>query len=171
MPKTQTKSRELSLLERRIEEWNLPRSPYQPAFDRIVVVPVPEDKSVRETFLKAGTIIMPGRKREVEANETARGVVVAAGLGALDVLRSHGMDVGHLVWVARLSPWRHVVERNEKTGGDIEMLFMRVGDIVGSEDTLEAVTAGAFNIIYDTKQEKHVYDGAGPRVDPPDYVA
>src|SRR3990167_5395868 len=158
MPKTSTKQVEFSLLEKRIEEFQLPRCPYQPAFDRIAVVVVPEDKAARDSFIKGGVIVKPKQTKDWETNTSARGVLVAAGLGALDVLRSHGMEVGHVVWVARLSPWRHVIERSEKTGGDVEMLFMRVGDIVGSEDTLKTVQAGELKITRNGKGQ-HVYEG------------
>jgi hypothetical protein len=61
-----------------------------------------------------------------------------------------------------------VIERTAK--GDVEMLFMRVGDIVGSEDTLESLGGGELQIILNDKGQ-HVYKGAEDRADPPDYVA
>jgi hypothetical protein len=93
-----------SLLEKRMRELDLPSYPYQPAFDRIAVVVVPEDLATRETYAKDGLIVKPEAKKVDEAKISARGVIVGAGLGALDVMRSHGMELGHIVWVARLSP-------------------------------------------------------------------
>jgi hypothetical protein len=161
-------AKEFSLLTKRMREMDLPKCPYQPAFDRCAVVMVPEDMATRETYARGGVIVKPEAKRSDEQKISARGVIVGAGLSALDVMKSHGIELGHIVWVARLSPWRHVIERTEK--GDVEMLFMRVGDIVGSEDTLAAVEDGSLEVVVND-QDQHVYRGAEKRHDPPDYVA
>lgn len=166
--KTKAETKLPTLLEKRKREYDLPDCPYQPAFDRIAVFVVPEDMAKRETYAKGGLIVKPQAVTSIQQRESARGIIVAAGLGAMDVMRSHGIELGHIVWVARLSPWRHEIERTDK--GAVEMLFMRVGDIVGSEDTLEDLGAGRLAITLENEQ--HRYTGTGDhRTDPPDYVA
>lgn len=161
-----------SLLDRAIKEHKIPAWPYQAAFDRVVVFSVPEDKASRETYAKGGAIIKPVEAHDNDMNQTPRGIICAAGLSAMDYLYSHGMGVGEMAWVARLSPWRHEVERTEKDGV-IEFLFLRAGDLVGSEDLLASMRAGRVTIERG-EDGRHYYKYAKgvprPRFDPPSYV-
>ena len=161
-----------SLLDAAIKTHAIPMWPYEASYDRVVVFSVPEDKAARETAIKGGVIIKPQGTQDREWRETPRGILVSAGLGARDVLRGHGMGLGHMIWVARLSPWRHVVERT--TAGDIEFLFLRVGDVVGSE-TLQKQIADGLVTVEMQKDGAHRYrfksEDSAPRFDPPSYVA
>lgn len=160
------------LLEEAIEKFRIPPWPYEAAYDRIIVFSVPEDKASRDTYTAGGTIVMPVARKDKEENESPRGVIVSAGLGARDVLRSHAMGLGHVVWVARLAPWRHEVDR-DKDGRTIEFLFMRVGDIVGSETLKDNLRAGSVTLdLGPDGMHRHVCFGtAVPRFDPPSYIA
>lgn len=161
-----------SLLSAAIKEHKIPKWPYEAAFDRMIVFSIPEDKASRDTYAPDGVIVKPETIKDREENETPRGVIVSAGLGARDVLRSHGMGLGHMVWVARLSPWRHVVERSAD-GGEVTFLFLRVGDIVGSENVQDFMKRGLAKVTVGS-DGRHVLDldgEASPRFDPPDYVA
>jgi len=160
----------MSLLDERLKAFNVPAYPYQPAYDRIIVYMLPEEMATRDTFAKDGVIVKPETTKSREKNQTPRAIVVAAGLGAMDHLRSQGIDLGHIVWVARLSPWRHVVDRTE--GGDVEFMFLRSGDIVGSEDVLRLMGEGKISIKVgdDGRHQYVVDDSVVPRFDPPDFV-
>lgn len=160
----------MALLDDRIKEYGLPPCPYQPAFDRFVLYTIPEKKASRETFADGGLIVKPESVASREKKESPRGIIMAAGLIAMDQLRGHGIGLGSLVWVARFSPWRHVVERTDR--GDIEMMFLRVPDVVGSEDTLGELQSGKLSIVLgdDGKHRYQYADGAMlPRFDPPDF--
>lgn len=159
-------------LVRSIEEYTIPAWPYEAVYDRIIVFSVPEAKAARETYVPGGLIAKPASRTAKEEGETPRGVIVSAGLAARDVLRSHGMGLGHVVWVARLSPWRHEVDRDAE-GKPIEFLFMRVGDVVGSETLLQHIKYGRANVEC-TADGGHRYvlmGDAVPRFDPPSYIA
>lgn len=161
------------LLEEAIKRYGIPRCPYEPAFDRVVVYSVPEERAERDTFIEGGKLFKPETRKDYERNSTPRGVLVAAGLGARDVLRSHGMGLGHVVWVARFSPWRHVVDVNDKAREE-EFLFLRVGDIVGSETLAGWATSGQVKIQVQPDGTHHYvteFDQLLPRFDPPSYVA
>lgn len=162
-----------SLLDEAVRVHKIPTWPYEASYDRIVVYSVPEEKASRETFSPGSTLIRPAQSQKREALETPRGVIVSAGLGARDVLRSHGIGLGHMVWVARLSPWRHEVDR-DADGKTIEFLFLRVGDIVGSETLLRLLKEGRVLVAIDNETGVHRYhfhDGGDmPRFDPPSYV-
>lgn len=161
------------LLESALKKYKIPTCPYEAFSDRIVVFSVPEDKATRRTYVPGGVIQKLDTKTDLEENESPRGIIVSAGLGARDVLRSHGIGLGHMVWVARFSPWRHEVDR-DKEGQPIEFLFLRVGDIVGSETLLKHLADGKSRI--ELKADGHHYvaygsDDVVPRFDPPSYVA
>lgn len=161
------------LLDAAIKEYAIPKWPYEAAYDRIVVFSLPEDKAKRDTYIEGGKIVMTESRKTYEQNVTPRGVIVSAGLGARDVLKSHGMGLGHVVWVARLSPWRHQVDRTSD-GHDIEFLFLRVGDVVGSETLMRQINRGLVTIEPDDQGTHHMVfmsGGQEPRFDPPSYVA
>lgn len=161
-----------SLLDAAIKEHKIPRWPYEAAFDRIVVYMIPEEKAQRKTYSAGGLIEMPEDRQSAEKAVTPRGIVVAAGLQAQDVMRSHGIGLGHMVWVARHSPWRHQVDRVE--GKDIEFFFLRVGDIVGSETLQEQIRKGEVTIDVQpdgTHRYQFAKESSRPRFDPPSYIA
>lgn len=163
---------ERTVLGRAMEKYAIPAWPYEAVYDRIIVFSVPEDKAKRGTFIPGGIIQKVETRTAKEEGESPRGVIVSAGLGARDVLRSHGMGLGHVVWVARLSPWRHEVDR-DKDGKPIEFLFLRVGDVVGSETLLQYTKDGRATVEC-TADGGHRYVLLGdaiPRFDPPSYVA
>lgn len=163
------------LLSEMIERYKVPPWPYEAVYDRVVVFSVPEAKATRETYVDGGLIAKPQTKMAAEKNETPRGILVSAGLGARDYLRAHGMGLGHMVWVARLSPWRHEVDRTND--GAIEFLFLRAGDVVGSETLQGYIREGKVKVTLSSEGEdrgQHRYqylDGdVAPRFDPPSYV-
>lgn len=162
-----------TLLDAMIKEHGIPKCPFEASLDRIVVYSVPEDKASRDTYVPGGLLVKPESKKAQEENETPRGIIVSAGLLAQDYLRGHGMGLGHMVWVARLSPWRYEFDRTSD-GKVIEMLFLRAGDIVGSETLLGQVRAGKVTVELQP-DGRHWYkyndDAARPRFDPPSYVA
>lgn len=161
-----------SLLDEAIEKYKIPAWPYEAAFDRMVVFSVPEDAASRETFTAGGLIVKTERQKSAEENETPRGIIVSAGLEARDYLRGHGVGLGHMIWVARLSPWRHEVDKDSE-GKPIEFLFLRAGDLVGSEDLQRFIKEGRVRVEAG-EDGKHRYvfdDDTLPRFDPPSYVA
>lgn len=157
------------LLARRVEEFDIPAWPGQACFERIIVYRIPDEASARQTFSEGGTIIKPDMTQQTQKDRSPRGVVVSAGLEALDVLESHGMEVGELVWFSPHVPYRFEVERT--TGGKpIEFFFMNVGDIILSEDILGRIYEENSMCIGTSEQSgKHVYVRAGKsreRVEP-----
>lgn len=159
------------LLEQAIKQYSIPPWPYEASYDRVIVFSVPEDKAARKTFIEGGVVEKIDARNVYEQEETPRGIVVSAGLKAKDVMFSHGMGLGHMVWVARLSPWRHQVDR-DANGKDIEFLFLRVGDIVGSETLKEFLRKGhVTEDMTEEGQHKFVCNGVAiPRFDPPSWV-
>lgn len=71
------------------------------AFDRVLIRQIPMLSRTRgdkfDTHFGGGLIAKSDKSKEVEERAAPRGVIVGAGLSALDALRSHGIDIGHTV--------------------------------------------------------------------------
>lgn len=120
------------LLEARRLECSLPDAMFSShcVYDRILVAQIAEEN--RDTFTRGGMLIKPEKTKAREMEQAPRGIIVTAGLLALDHLRSNGMDLGHIVRFVRNSVYRIVVDNVE--GTDVELMVLRSGDIVSSED-------------------------------------
>lgn len=130
------------LLERRRQEYMIPDGAFevQAAFDRVLFWQVSDAKKKwTETDL-----VLPDNAKAREAIEAPRGVVLSAGLGALDALRSHGMDVGHIVRFLHLAPY--AIRCDTIRGKDYFVRVIDVGDIVGSEDIVGELREGKVRI-------------------------
>ena len=123
-----------------------------PAFDRILVFQISEHEG--ETF-GGGAIIMAPTVAKREEVETPRGVIISAGLLALDHLRSNCIDIGHTVYFVQNAPWRIRVDVNR--GHLFHVMVLRDGDLIGSEDTQEAVRKGNLKVTYNKDTGQHVY--------------
>lgn len=124
-----------SLLARRLKAFDVDMPMCQPAFDRIFVFPTNNVGESREgdtdTTFKGTSIIMPAQQKGTFG--ASRGLLISAGLKALDELYSHGIELGHVVWYQRLSPWNRVYMGN---GRIQQVTIIRAMEIVGSEDTM-----------------------------------
>jgi hypothetical protein len=98
-------------------------------FDRILVWQLPR---VFGDLIEGTLLIKPESARQREEESTPRGVVVSAGLKALDNLRSNGVELGDVVNFIRLSPWKLTLQ--EIAGVEINVLILRDGDLISSEE-------------------------------------
>lgn len=128
------------LLEKRRQEYGITDGAFKRAaqFDRIYVFQIAMNDG--PTFVKDGRIFMPETAKKRVREEAARGIVISAGLKALDNLRSNGTDLGHIVNFARLSPYRIPSEHID--GVEQHIMVLRDGDIIGDEDLEEQRRAG-----------------------------
>jgi hypothetical protein len=145
------------LLANRLNELQIPPWPGQACFERVIVYRIPDDSSTNETFVKGGVIVKLDSRVATDKDRACRGVVVSAGLAAMDVLVSNGMQLGEMVWFAPFVPYRFEVG-TRADGTPWEFYFMNVGDIVLSEDILQRVVDGDVNL--SKVGNTHVYNGA-----------
>lgn len=119
------------LLEKERTEKKLPDELFnvEPVFDRILVYRFSEHQG--DTFSPDGKIVQTERASAARKEQVPRGILVAAGLTALDTLRSNGIDIGHTILMVRNIAWRIVCV--EIDGIPFSLLVLRDGDIVGSE--------------------------------------
>lgn len=165
--------RKPSLLEQRIREYSIPPWPGQAMYARIILYRIPDKAAARETFNDGGLIVMPDDMVDTKNWRAPRGVIVSAGLHAMDILRGNGLGLGDIVWMASHTQWCFEVDTKVK-GDKVEktaFYFMQAGDAVIAEDLYEKVQAGTMRAVCG-KDGKHYWvvdDGAIPRFDPPSH--
>ena len=108
----------------------------QAAFNTVLVMQVAMQEG--ETY-KDSQIIMPENTRDRELRKAPIGVIVSAGLGALDALRSHGIDLGHKVVFVHSAPY---FIRFDNIGGvDQHLVVLQASQIRASYNTAEDLRA------------------------------
>lgn len=124
------------LLDRRRLEYGIPNGAFEsyPAFDKVYVHQIAVKE--RRTYTEGGSLVMPDAVVSVDRNRAPRGIIVSAGLAALDSLRSSGIEVGHIIRFKKLAPFIQPVA--EIQGQELTIMVIRDGDIVSSEDTARA---------------------------------
>lgn len=149
------------LLEARRLEWHIPDGAFRlaPLYDRVYVYQIP-------TYIrgKKGLIHIPETKKKGELRSNPRGILVAAGLLALDAIRSNGMDLGHVIRHTHVNPWRLIIDYAD--GQEYEMQVMTAGNLTGSEDLADVLKSGAMRIVRDEKGHHTYVDQEGNTWDP-----
>lgn len=132
------------LLDQRRLEYGIPDGVFTTSavFDRVLVYQI--ELNAEETYVPGGKLIRADVTRQRDMTETPLGVVVTAGLRALDALRSNGIDLGHVVRFARNVVWQMPMC---SVGGPIhKLVVLRAGEIVSSEDLDRAMKAGKVKV-------------------------
>lgn len=118
----------MSRLDDRIKEHGIPKIPYYPSSKTVLVYRLPpEEKS-------AGGIIFA----QTDQDTRYHGVLLAAGLGALDHMADHLIEIGDIVWFGRYAGSDAKTERQATERSSV-ICQMKVEDILGSEDAIERV--------------------------------
>lgn len=126
----------MSKLSQRIEEFGIPPIPSHPIGDICMVYRIPGAE-------KVGVLYVPEEHREV----AERGVLLAAGLGALDKLADHGVEIGDIVEFGRYAGRERQDERARKEGeAGKAILRMKADDIQCSEDLIERLASGELTV-------------------------
>lgn len=103
---------------------------YPAMYDRILVQQI---SLHGESDTKGGgLIVMPETTKEREKNAACLGIIVGAGLQALDELKSNGSDLGHIVAFVQWAVYRLPVFTI--AGRDFHLLVLKAGDIVADCD-------------------------------------
>lgn len=151
-----------ALLDKRRLEHDIPDEAFDVSclFDRILLFQVGDMEG--DTYGDT-SIVMPDAVRERERDTAPRGVLIGAGLSALDVLASNGIELGHIVTFMRISPLRMRI--GIYGGYTAWALVMQVGDLTGSVDLAEKLKKGQRSIVFDDGQHK-IADGRGKAIKP-----
>lgn len=120
------------LLERRRWELGIPDGAFarQAVFDRVYIHQF--DSNFGEAYVKGGLIIRPPTAQKRQKEECPTGVLLSAGLSAMDSLYSEGIGLGHVVNFTKLAVYRLPVD--DVAGMEVNVIVLPVGAICGSHD-------------------------------------
>lgn len=111
-------------------------------------------------------ILLTEVAKDRETKEAPRGIIVSAGLDALDKLRSNGIDLGHIVMFSRSVPYR--ASMGFAGLKEQKLIILQVGDIFSSEDTATMLFDGQVGISQSTDEITgfvyHYYNDADGKV-------
>lgn len=141
--------------------------PFAAVFDRVLVVPLGD--ADQPTTTADGLLVIPPVSRERAGAQI--GVIVSAGVKAIEQLYSHGIGIGDIVLLARFSEWPKAYF--DKQGRPWQVLILQAGEIAASLDLKSELDLG--DIWYEMNQDSgkiHVHENGGNatssgRVDPP----
>lgn len=122
------------LLELRRQKYLLPDEVFahQAVYDRVLVMQLSERDDADNEKFEGTPFFKTQKKQAADLEALPRGVLVSAGLKALDNLRANGIDLGHVVTFIKMAPFRLPLGSIE--GVHFNVLVMRDGDINTSED-------------------------------------
>ena len=138
------------LLEKRRIDEHIPDGAFrcQAAYDRVLIY---QTSGWGDVF-KGTRILKPRETKQRERESAPRGVVVSAGLSALDSLRSNGMDLGHYINFIAHSPYRLFYDEKHE---DWHLVILGASDIIGSEDLREELKQRTKWIVLDVEKMYH----------------
>lgn len=130
------------------KELDIPALPYLPLGKNVLIFRLEGEEKTK------GGIYVPDEHREVKS----RGILLAAGLAARDVLADGLIEIGDEVCFAHFAGRDREVEKREGRAPS-KILECKVEDVLGSVDALERVKD--YDIVYDDDVEGRVYQKKG----------
>lgn len=133
------------LLDMRRVEYAIPDGAFteQAAFDRVFLYQVLLEDGEKYGDTK---IIRPSAYVQATKEAVPYGIVVSAGLPAMDTLRANGIELGHIVGFIQQAPFRKEVANIN--GISCYVILIRAGDITGSVDLAKAQKEGKCQVKY-----------------------
>lgn len=113
----------------------------QAVYDRVLVFQVA--MHLGETY-EGGLIIQAETTRDRETRKAPLGIIISAGLKALDILRSNGMDLGHRIIHTNSAPY--FVRFDNILGKDWHLIVLQAGQITASFDLAEDLSSRATRV-------------------------
>jgi hypothetical protein len=127
-------------------------------FDRIFVFPI--DPFDADEKLPGSSLYRPELTQQKDLQEGYRGVLISAGLTAMDRLMSHGYELGDIVMTNKNVPFARRMELLE--GKPMFVLVMRDGDLAGNETLQADILAGKRRVIDAGDPGKYEHQVASP---------
>lgn len=120
------------VLDKRRIEYGIPNGAFEsyPLFDKCYIWQI--SINVRETYAEGGAILMPEAAKAYKKNTAPRGILISAGLQAMDSLYSTGIKIGHIIRFKKFSPF--IMPVADIDGHELTVMVVRDGDIEASED-------------------------------------
>jgi chaperonin GroES len=130
-------------LDERIKQYDIPEIPYLPIHKDVLVFRMPDEEKTK------GGLFVPKTTSEPKSY----GVIVAAGLGALDVMYSNLIELGDIVWFGTFEGEEKEISREVGSGGK-KLLQMKIEGIRGSVDAVDR--SKGFDVVRNADGE-HMY--------------
>jgi hypothetical protein len=160
------------LLDSRRLEYLIPNGAFEsyPGFDKVYIWQISTKES--NTYAKGGQIVMPDNILAAKKNTAPKGIIVSAGLKAMDALYSTGFELGHIVYFKKFAPF--VLPIEEIDGHELTVMLVRDGDIESSVDvatSLHSRKGQIKNVSIDAKSYdfRYVLDGVATGEKIPEY--
>jgi len=136
----------------------------QAAYDIILVHQIQMMHFAGGRFGEDSRIHLPESAQKAREFSAPRGIVISAGLRALDELRSNGIELGDIISFLHVSPWQIEVDM---IGGQMKkVMVMHAGNLIGSEDLTDRLRKR--EVFVDGPVTAHVYvnRATGDRAEP-----
>lgn len=136
------------LLDKRRMGFAIPDRVFQiaPMFERVFLWPLPD--AGMDARKASKSLWLPENSVTANEQKSPRCLIVGAGMRALDILRSNGSDLGHIVYLVHLNPWWIPCGRNAN-GKEWWVRVVSVGDIGADEDLATEINAGRAEVVED----------------------
>ncbi len=136
-------------LEERRKQYGIPPMPYLPAGKVVLVYRLPS-----ETRTAGGLYIADTAQEPV-----SQGVLLGAGLEALDILKDHLVEIGDVVWFGKFEGWETEVQRDPENRGK-QINQFKVDGVLGSVDALERLQGKTqtHRLTYNEELGEHHYE-------------
>lgn len=149
----------MTKLDERRKQYDIPELPYLPVGKVILVYRLPS-----EEVTKSGLVLPQVWTEKSEDGTTTsgqkspepKGVLVGAGLQALDVMRDHLIELGDVVYFGRFEGWEVEFQREKMKSGKY-LIQMKIEGVLGSVDAIERMKAHAVEYIDTDDERGHVY--------------
>lgn len=134
------------ILDKRRFEYLIPNGAFEsyPGFDKCYIWQISLE-GARDTYSEGGKILMPDAVKSYKKNTAPRGILVSAGLQAMDSLYSTGFKIGDIVRFKKFSPF--IMPVGEIDGHELAVMVVRDGDIEASEDLALELNERRSNIV------------------------
>ena len=125
-----------SLLSWRSRCWGFPMPSFAPVDDNVLVWRLPP------LSLSAGGLIIPNDQK----SPSVKGVLLAMGPRARDVLAGNGIEEGHVVIFGRFAGWEAHDQTPERNRHNM-VLMIKFKDVIGSDDLKAALDSGKMKLV------------------------
>ncbi len=148
----------MTKLEQRMKQYDIPPIPYGPKGKVVLVYRLPpERKTATGLHLPDAWTARDGDGNEhtVKKEPVSRGVLLAAGLMALDEMKDHLIELGDVVHFGRYAGADFDANRDPENAAKA-ITQMKIEDINGSED--QPARAAQHDLKYDDESGQHYYE-------------
>jgi chaperonin GroES len=130
-------------LDERRKKYDIPGIPYLPIGKNVLIFRIPEEERT------AGGLYIPDSNKEPKS----QGVLLAAGLQALDIMADHLIEIGDMVWFGKWAGWESEVRREAESTGE-KILQVKIDEVLGSVDALSRVKDFSVDL---NEDGEHIY--------------